>query len=290
MDGTVTGWGAITIPLGLSNVVAITAGGPFWLALKSDGTVTGSCYNITNGVVTLSDGVLSNVVAVATGNYRCLALRRDGTIVGWGRNQYGETTGVASGDLAFTNATVTLGGRTLTNVVAVAAGDSHSLALSADGKVVAWGDNSYGQTNVPVTLSNAVSIAVGGSEPTRHCLALRTDGKAVAWGSNSYSQTNIPPGLSNVAAVAVGSTHCLAVIGGAPPMAHARISRLRWTTNGFFLSMPSENGRVYSLEYCDSLGSPNWQPLPLVAGSGSEVTLSDPNPAPEERFYRVRRW
>src|SRR5258708_26136023 len=39
----------------------------------------------------------------------------------------------------------------LSNVVGIAAGDSHSLALKADGTVVAWGGNNNGQTNVPAT-------------------------------------------------------------------------------------------------------------------------------------------
>ncbi len=34
----------------------------------------------------------------------------------------------------------------------------------AAGSVVAWGDNSYGQTNVPVGLSNVVAIAGGGGQ------------------------------------------------------------------------------------------------------------------------------
>jgi len=42
----------------------------------------------------------------------------------------------------------------LSNVVAIGAGDFHSLALRADGAIVAWGDNNYGQTNVPVGLNN----------------------------------------------------------------------------------------------------------------------------------------
>ena len=47
------------------------------------------------------------------------------------------------------------------NVVAVAAGWEHCLALRADGSVVAWGDNSYGQSDVPATATNIVSIAAG---------------------------------------------------------------------------------------------------------------------------------
>ncbi|HBZ97884.1 MAG TPA: hypothetical protein DEO57_08570, partial [Phycisphaerales bacterium] len=33
--------------------------------------------------------------------------------------------------------------------VAIAAGDTHAMALDADGGVTAWGTNSYGQTDVP---------------------------------------------------------------------------------------------------------------------------------------------
>lgn len=289
-DGTITGWGAISIPTGLSNLVAIAAGGPFWLALKSDGTVTGNWWYLTNGLVTFSDGVLSNVVAVATGNYRCLALKRDGTVVGWGRNYYGETTGVASGNLQSTNGPVILGGHTLTNAVAIAAGDTHSLALKADGMVVAWGDNSSGQTNVPGTLNNVVAIALGGSESTKQCLALKADGNAVAWGSNVYGQTNIPPGLSNIVAVAVGSAHSLALVGNGPPVIHALASNPTWSTNGFTLSVPSEKGRIYSLEYKNSLDENDWKPLPLIAGNGSQISLNDPASTSTQRFYRVQRW
>src|SRR6185295_11666866 len=49
----------------------------------------------------------------------------------------------------------------LTNVVAVAAGLDHSLALQLNGTVVAWGDYGVGQTNVPPGLANVVAIAAG---------------------------------------------------------------------------------------------------------------------------------
>ena len=66
----------------------------------------------------------------------------------------------------------------LSNVVAIAAGGDHSLALTAEGRVVAWGDNDYGQTNVPSGLSNVVAIAAG----EYHSLALTAEGRVVAWG------------------------------------------------------------------------------------------------------------
>ena len=41
----------------------------------------------------------------------------------------------------------------LTNVVMVAQGTSHSLALNNDGTIIAWGNNTYKQTNLPPGLS-----------------------------------------------------------------------------------------------------------------------------------------
>ena len=76
----------------------------------------------------------------------------------------------------------------LTNVVAIAAGSGHGLALLADGSVVGWGDNSYSQTNVPADLSNAVALAAG----YYHSLALKADGTLAAWGRNTYAQTAVP--------------------------------------------------------------------------------------------------
>ena len=57
----------------------------------------------------------------------------------------------------------------LTNAVAITAGQSHSLALRADGTVVAWGDNSFGQTNTPPGLINVVAIAAGGNHNLAEC-------------------------------------------------------------------------------------------------------------------------
>jgi len=53
-------------------------------------------------------------------------------------------------------------------------------------RVVAWGDNSHGQINVPQGLSNVTEIAGGGL----HSLALKSDGHIVAWGDNTYGQTS----------------------------------------------------------------------------------------------------
>ncbi len=94
-----------------------------------------------------------------------------------------------------------------TNVVSIAAGAAHNLALRGDGSVIAWGDDTWGQTNAPVLATNVIAIAAG----NYHNLALMADGTVAAWGRNVYGQTNVPSGLSNVVAVAAGTEHSMAL-------------------------------------------------------------------------------
>jgi len=93
------------------------------------------------------------------------------------------------------------------NLIAIAAGTWHNLALRADGTVLAWGDDSGGQCDVPLTLQPALAIAAGGY----HSVAIQADGTVAAWGANDYSQTNVPAGLANVIGIGAGTWHSLAL-------------------------------------------------------------------------------
>ena len=95
----------------------------------------------------------------------------------------------------------------LTNVVAIAAGRMHGLALKNDGTVVGLGDNRYPQCRPPAGLNDAIAIAAGGE----HSLALKRDGTVVAWGDNRSGQCNVPASVSNVVAIAAGNDHSLAL-------------------------------------------------------------------------------
>ena len=68
----------------------------------------------------------------------------------------------------------------LSNVISVSASPRyagvHSLALKANGTVVAWGANGFGQCNVPTNLADVVGIAAGG----RHSVAVKRDGSVVS--------------------------------------------------------------------------------------------------------------
>ena len=95
----------------------------------------------------------------------------------------------------------------LSNVVAVAGGAYHSLALIGDGTVIGWGYNGDGETTIPAGLSNVVAISAGAF----HSVALQSDGTVVVWGSDSNGQTNIPTGLAGVVAISAGGYHSLAL-------------------------------------------------------------------------------
>jgi alpha-tubulin suppressor-like RCC1 family protein len=84
----------------------------------------------------------------------------------------------------------------LTDVMALAAGSSFTLALRADGTVLSWGSNLSGvlgrETDVldnpipaPVPgLTDVVSISAG----VLHSVAVRADGSVWTWGRNEYGQ------------------------------------------------------------------------------------------------------
>jgi hypothetical protein len=111
-------------------------------------------------------------------------------VVAWGDNRSGQSS-VPQG---------------LTNVVAIAGGTFHSLAVRSDGTVAAWGCCSP-QTNVPPGLSGVVSVAAG----YLHSVALRSNGTVVSWGLNADGETNVPPGLTNTMAIAAGDYHTVAL-------------------------------------------------------------------------------
>jgi alpha-tubulin suppressor-like RCC1 family protein len=198
-------------------VVALAAGGYHSLALTADGLVfawgrnydygqlgNGSATDSNVPVAVTADGELAGktVVAVAAGGYHSLALTADGLVFAWGRGDFGQL-GNGSDLNSFVPVAVdtngVLAGKT---VVAIAAGTGHSLALTSDGLVFAWGYNyakqlgndSTTNSNVPVAvmangvLAGKAVVAIAAPSFGVRSLALTADGKVFAWGANSNGQ------------------------------------------------------------------------------------------------------
>jgi len=120
-----------------------------------------------------------------------------GTVaVAWGNNESGQlgiTNDGVHGVPALVLHTGALVGKT---VVAVTSGPGHSVALSSDGTVAAWGWGGYGQlgngatedsrTPVPLDMTGVLSgkMVVSVSAGSSHSVALCSDGTVAAWGYN----------------------------------------------------------------------------------------------------------
>jgi alpha-tubulin suppressor-like RCC1 family protein len=134
----------------------------------------------------------SNVVAFSTRVNSTLFLTSDGTVLLW--NMFGGLPPPPPN---------------LTNIIAVAAGTTHALALRRDRTVVAWGVHpngvsQYSATNVPAGLIDVVAISAGYG----HSLALKSDGTVVGWGGSGGA---VPEGLSNVVEIAAGGGYSLSL-------------------------------------------------------------------------------
>jgi alpha-tubulin suppressor-like RCC1 family protein len=115
---------------------------------------------------------------------------------------------------------------------ALADGYDHSCALKADGTVVCWGNNSYGQLGDGTVVDRRVPVAVPGlsgvvslSAGSQTSCALKVDRSVWCWGRNDLGQlgngTRIDSrtptqvsGLTDATAVAAGSFHTCALRSG----------------------------------------------------------------------------
>jgi alpha-tubulin suppressor-like RCC1 family protein len=225
----------------LSGVTAIAAGGDHSLALLSNGTVmawgNGDAGELGNGSEAKSNvpvpvSGLSGVMAIATGDEDCFALLEDGTVMAWGENDSGQLGDGQEGRATNSDVPVPVSG--LSGVMAVSAGDSDTLALVANGTVMAWGANGEGQLGngtrsktgsdvpVPVSALSGVTAISAGSFTN---LALLRNGTAMAWGTGSEGQlgdgssgfndvADVPVAvkdLGGVTAISAGGAHEVAI-------------------------------------------------------------------------------
>ncbi len=179
--------------------------------------------------VSLPAGVTAT--AAAAGGDFSLAVGSDGKLYAWGDNTNGE---LGNGTTNSSTTPVVVSMPAGVTATAVAAGESHSVALGSNGSVYDWGNNGFGQlgnggttdvhTPVKVTLPAGVTpISVAAGQFMTEALA--SNGDVYAWGDGAMGElgnaktvdetTPIQVNVSSVTALAAGGYHSLVIAGGA---------------------------------------------------------------------------
>jgi len=228
------------------NIIQVACGEFFTIALTSDKHIYGFGAN-DKGQLGLEDtspspkpkkikGIPSNnkVVQVVCGARHCLALASNGKVFSWGDNENGQL-GLGN-DKSFSRGQNEVKALSNLPVYMIAAGGSHSFALTLSGTLFAWGKNSSGQlglgdkedrkipTLVESLRSKHITYVCCGSE---HTAVLTKFGRIFTFGCgkngqlghNNLNQESNPKQVleltgDTVLQIACGSSHTLALVEG----------------------------------------------------------------------------
>ena len=211
----------------LSDIVSVSAGGHHATALNASGVVYAwgrnvneqlglmdkaereAHFDVAREVLGNKDSTFKyNVAKISAGDEHSMALTAgadadavDGDIWTWGYNYYGRL-GNGNGDTTNEPVNVVTAPNyntyVLTGIVDIDAGITHSLAVSSDNKVYAWGDNQNGQlgtgsyaqksTAELVVLTDTTTPVNGIAAGNEHSAMFKNNGEIWTWGNNIYAQ------------------------------------------------------------------------------------------------------
>jgi alpha-tubulin suppressor-like RCC1 family protein len=244
---TVTGSTGITIK---GPYAAVSSGGIFSVARKSDGTLWGWGQNMKGSVgdgtwidryTPVQIGTVATWANFSSNEFHTLALRADGTVWAWGYNLNGQL-----GDKSTVDRWSPVKVGTATTWVSASTGQYHSVAVKKDGSCWAWGrnfdgqlgDGTQGDKNEPTAVTITTTTTVAGAPVTTttpidsclsmyagatHSLVLKTDGAIWSWGNNSNGQLGqgaspadplaptAIPGTNTYVSASAGASHNLAI-------------------------------------------------------------------------------
>ncbi|MCL2392506.1 MAG: stalk domain-containing protein [Oscillospiraceae bacterium] len=202
MPGALAAGGAIrtSVSAGSAHSLVIDANGTLWAwGDNSQGQLGDNTLISRRTPVRIMD----NIVMVSAGDRYNLAIREDGSLWAWGQNDRGQL-----GDGTTVNKRAPV--RIMEDVIYVAAGWKrtedglagggptppiwlHSLAITSDGSLWAWGDNISGQLGDETTTSRHAPVRVmddviSVSAGNMFTMVIRSDNSLWAWGQNDRGQ------------------------------------------------------------------------------------------------------
>ncbi|MCL2444968.1 IPT/TIG domain-containing protein [Candidatus Saccharibacteria bacterium] len=188
------------------------------------GSIDGGELVTITGDFGIPTDVPLDIVQMVSGDFHTLILDSSGQIFAWGSNAFGQLgngTTTASNVPVAVDMSGVLAGR---DIIQIAAGSNHSLALDSEGRVFAWGMNVWGQlgnsTGTTTASNTPVAVDMSGALHGRsivqieagetHSLALDSEGQIFAWGNNWEFQLGIYLSDTYTTPVAVDTTGVLA--------------------------------------------------------------------------------
>ena len=231
----------IQVALGYNHVLALTKGGEIYTwGGNTGGQLGDGSTQPKYSPQPISTGG-QKIIKIAAGNHYSLALTEGGKVLAWGR-RFGVGTPPSKEQFYLTPHLVA---NIKAKVIDISAGSLHSLALTDDGKVLAWGENMSYQLGDDTRKNKALPHVIKRiSEKIKSIksgdyfsLALDEKGKVWAWGSNNVGQQGGTGGSRNfdqkvrkntqeymnilphiikkidvpIIKIAAGSSHCLAM-------------------------------------------------------------------------------
>ena len=160
-------------------------------------------------VLTSSQQPLGNISKVAAGSQHSLALDNNGNVWGWGRSSNGQVgTGYTGDYYTARQVVINISNDPLENIIAISAGQRHSMAVDSFGQIWTWGYNGDGQLGNGLAgsvNSEAYAIKVQsasggdfdlGTDDSRFViaagnefnLAVDDNARVWAWGNNEFGQ------------------------------------------------------------------------------------------------------
>lgn len=139
---------------------------------------------------------LGEPTRVAAGGHSSYVLDASGELIAWGSNADGAIGQPEGTGRLFTP--MPMPGLVGDDVKEISAGHGHALALLANGTVVAWGGNKYGELGDGTTEPSTTPVPVAGLSEVRKVVtscgtsyAILDDGQLMVWGNGRYGQLGL---------------------------------------------------------------------------------------------------
>uniref|UniRef100_A0A1I7XGZ0 SAM_MT_RSMB_NOP domain-containing protein n=1 Tax=Heterorhabditis bacteriophora TaxID=37862 RepID=A0A1I7XGZ0_HETBA len=131
-------------------------------------------------------GGVEIIQVISAGRSHSLAVAEDGRLFAWGSNEHGQLALPHNVRWQETPKRIS----TLNEVVQVATGPDHCIALLESGLVMVWGEQYDGAIlHSPTVVHHLIGIPiVRVSAGGRHCVALSASGAVYTWGQNDFGQ------------------------------------------------------------------------------------------------------